>query len=243
MLIGYFVNAVTPARLGEVARALVVSRREAMPFGAVAASVVVERAIDVAALAALAAVALALTGGDAWLGFAAVSIGVALAVGLGRRLTFVERLLPARTSPRLAAGIAAFLRAVAAIPIPVSLGAFALSLVAWLADTTLVLVVARALSIEVPVTAAIAIGLGGALGTALPAAPGYLATYELGAVALASLAGVPRDTVLPVAILTHIVGVTGLAAAGAVALGRASDLVRLDRLARGGGMNPASERR
>jgi hypothetical protein len=80
------------------------------------------------------------------------------------------------------------------------------------------------------VPAAVAIGLGGALGTALPAAPGYLATYELGAVTLGSLAGVPRETVLPVAILTHVLGVTILAAAGGVALGRVSSLVRLDRL-------------
>src|SRR6185503_8251637 len=60
MLVGYFVNAILPGRLGEVARALVVSRREAVAFSGVAASVVVERAVDVMALAALASVALAL---------------------------------------------------------------------------------------------------------------------------------------------------------------------------------------
>jgi hypothetical protein len=195
------------------------------------------------ALAALAAVALAVAGGDAWLGFAALAVGVAVVIAFGRRSSFFERLLPARTPARLAEGIRAFLRAVAAIP--VSVGAFAagLSVIAWLADTTVVLLVARALGIELPVTAAIAIGLGGALGTALPAAPGYLATYELGAVALGSLAGVPRETVLPLAILTHVVGVTGLAAAGALALGRAGELVQLGSLARGGRMSTAAEQR
>ena len=234
MLIGYFVNAVLPGRLGEVARALVVSRREALALGGVAASVVVERAIDVMALAALAAVALAFAASDAWIGFAALAIGVAIVIGLGRRSTVLERLLPARTPARLADGVRAFLRSVAAIPVSATGGAAALSAVAWLADATLVLLVARALGIELSVAAAIAIGLGGALGTALPAAPGYLATYELGAVTLGSFAGVPRETVLPLAILVHVIGVTTLAAAGGIAMGRASGLVQLKSLGQSG---------
>jgi uncharacterized membrane protein YbhN (UPF0104 family) len=243
MLIGYFVNAILPGRLGEVARALVVSRREALELGGVAASVVVERAIDVMALAILAAVALALVGGEAWLGFAALAVGVAAVILLGRRSTILERLLPARTPPRLAGGVRSFLRSLAAIPVATAAGAAALSAVAWLADATLVLLVARALEIDIPVAAAVAIGLGGALGTALPAAPGYLATYELGAVGLGLLAGVPRETVLPIAILTHVVGVTVLAAAGAIALGRASGVVELDSLLRGGRMSVAAGKR
>ena len=243
MLIGYFVNAVMPGRLGEVARAIVVSRREALAFGGVAASVVVERAIDVMALAALVAVALSIAASDASLGFAALAIGVAVVIALGRRSTVLERLLPARAPARIAEGIRAFLRSVASIPLSSGARAAALSVVAWLADATLVLLVARALGIELPVTAAIAIGLGGALGTALPAAPGYIATYELGAVALGSLAGVPRETILPVAILTHLVGVTVLAIAGAVALGRAGGMVQLGALSRGGRLSVAAEKR
>ena len=243
MLIGYFVNAVLPGRLGEVARAIVVARREELAFGGVAASVVVERAIDVMALAALAAVALVLAGSDASIGFAALAIGVAIVIGLGRRSTVLERLVPARTPARIAEGIRAFLRSVAAIPLSAAAGAAALSAVAWLADATIVLLVARALGFEIPVAAAIAIGLGGALGTALPAAPGYIATYELGAVALGGLAGVPRETVLPLAILTHVIGVTALAAAGAVALGRAGGVVQLGTLSRGGSMSVAAEKR
>jgi glycosyltransferase 2 family protein len=234
MLIGYFANAILPGRLGEVARALVVSRREALAFGGVAASVVVERAIDIMALAALAAVALAVAASDAWIGFAALASGVAVVIGLGRRSTVLERLLPARTPPRLADGIRTFVRSVAAIPVSVSAGAAALSAIAWLADATLVLLVAKALGIEISVAAAIAVGLGGALGSALPAAPGYLATYELGAVTLGAFAGVPRETALPLALLVHVIGVTTLAAAGGICLGRASGLVQLKSLAQGG---------
>lgn len=241
MLVGYFVNAVMPGRLGEIARALVVSRRDAVAFTSVAASVVVERVVDVMALAALAAIALAITASDWTIPFAALAVAIAAVIGLGRQATALQRFLPARTPARVADGIRGFLRSVAAIPLRVVAGAAALSAVAWLADAVVVLLVSRALELDVPVAAALAIGLGGALGTALPAAPGYLATYELGAVALGSFAGVPRETVLPLAILTHLVGVSVLAAAGAVALGRLSGLVRLETLLRGNRMNVASE--
>ncbi|TME11583.1 MAG: flippase-like domain-containing protein [Chloroflexi bacterium] len=230
MLLGYFVNATMPGRLGEIARAVVVARREAVAFSGVAATVVLERAIDLMALVGLVAIALAATGSDWSVPFGALAIGIAVVVGLGRRATAFERLIPGRTPQRAADGLRSFLRSVAAIRLPVAAGAAALSAVAWLADAVMVLLVARALGIEIPVAAALAIGLGGAFGTALPAAPGYLATYELGAVTLGSFAGVPRETVLPLAILTHLIGVTVLAAAGAVALGRVSGLVRLDAL-------------
>lgn len=230
MLLGYFVNAVMPGRLGEVARAVVVARRESVAFSAVAATVVLERAIDVMALTALAAIALFSTASQWAVPFGAVAVGIAVLVGLGRRATALERLIPGRTPTRAADGLRGFLRSVAAIRLRVAAGAAGLSAVAWLADAIMVLLVSRALGLEIPVAAALLIGLGGALGTALPAAPGYLATYELGAVALGSFAGVPRETVLPVAILTHLIGVTVLAAAGAVALGRLGGLVRLDAL-------------
>jgi uncharacterized protein (TIRG00374 family) len=232
MLVGYFVNAVMPARLGEVARSVVVARRETVPFAGVAASVVVERAIDVMALALLATIALAATGSEWSIPFGILALAIAVVVGLGRRATVLERFVPGRTPARIADGVRGFLRAVAAIPLRVVGGAVALSVAAWLADTTIVLLVSRSLGIELGVPAALAIGLGGALGTALPAAPGYLATYELGAVALGSLAGVPRETVLPLAILTHLVGVTVLAVSGAFALGRVSDQLRIGQLIR-----------
>ena len=230
MLLGYFVNAVVPGRLGEVARAIVVARRESVAFSAVAATVVLERAIDLLALTALAAIALFSTASQWSIPFGAVAVAIAVLVGLGRRATVLGRLIPSRTPQRAADGVRSFLRSVAAIRLPVAAGTAGLRAVAWLADAIIVLLVSRALGLEISVAAALTIGLGGALGTALPAAPGYLATYELGAVTLGSFAGVPRETVLPVAILTHLIGVTVLAAAGAVALGRLGGLVRLDAL-------------
>lgn len=231
MLLGYFVNAILPARLGEVARALVVARREGASFGAVAATVVVERAVDVLALAALAGVALITTGRSWSLAFLALAAGIGIAIILSRRAARLTPVVTRFAPTRIATGMHAFLEAMSAIPFGTAATAAALSAIAWLADAAMVLLVARALGVEIPAPAALLIGLGGALGTALPAAPGYLATYELGAVALGAIAGLAPETVLPVAILTHLIGVTVLAAAGAAALGRVSGLVQLGSLA------------
>jgi uncharacterized protein (TIRG00374 family) len=242
MLVGYFVNAVVPGRLGEVARSIVVARREAVAFAGVAATVVVERAIDLMALAVLLAVALVPSARD-W-SVAAMLGGLALlaVLGLGRRATVLGRLVPRRAPARVATGVREFLHAIETMPTRAVAGAAVLSAAAWLGDTILVLLVSRALDLDIPVTAAVVIGLGGALGTALPAAPGYLGTYELGAVTLGALSGVPRETVLPVAILTHVVGVTGLAAAGALATGRVGGVLRFDRLRRADLLRASAER-
>lgn len=241
MLFGYFVNAVAPGRFGELARTLAVSRRESVAFSAVAASVVVERAVDVTALAALASLALALSGSDWWIPFAGLALVVSTVLALGSRAPLLARLVPGRTPVRIADGIRGFLAAVAAIRGPVLVRAAGLSAAAWLGDAMLVLLVGQALGLNIAPAGAVAIGLGGSLGTALPAAPGYLATYELGAVTLGAFASVARETVLPVAVLTHLVGVLVLAAAGAVALGRLSGVVRLGAVLQGNRLTIARE--
>ena len=251
MLVGYFVSAVLPGRLGEVARAALVSRRESVGFARVAASVLAERAIDLLALAGLAAAALAVTAPGWAAAFAGLVLAIAFVLALGRRAPALGRLIPARAPARLAGAAREFLAAVAAIPAAVMGGTVALSALAWLGDATLVLLVARALDLEVAPAAALAIGLGGALGTALPAAPGYLATYELGAVTMGMLAGIPADVALPIAILTHLIGVGVLALAGAIALGSVAWGVGNDRttgvrwigeLVRGKRIEPGRER-
>ena len=58
----YFANAVLPARVGEVARTLLVARREQLPVALVAATVIIERVLDLAALLTLGLAAAAALG-------------------------------------------------------------------------------------------------------------------------------------------------------------------------------------
>ena len=65
---------------------------------------------------------------------------------------------------------------------------------------------------------AILISAGGALGAALPAAAAAFGTYELGAVTVAGLVGIPADEALQVALLSHVLGVVTILAMGVVGI-------------------------
>jgi len=60
LLIGYAANVVTPAHLGEILRAYILSKKRALSMSAILATVVMERIIDVFSLLALMALALAI---------------------------------------------------------------------------------------------------------------------------------------------------------------------------------------
>ena len=234
MLAGYVVNAVLPGRLGEVARAVLLARREGIAIARSAASVVVERLVDLLGLLVLVSLALASLGQGIAVALAGGAAALAGVLLLGRHVTGLARLLPARTPARLGSAIRDGLAAVARVPRPALLRAAVLSAVAWLADAAMVWFAGRGLGIDVSLAAALTIGLGAALGTAIPAAPGYLATYEVAAVTFGGFAGLPAEVVLPIALTVHLVGVVTLALAGAVALGRVSgSLARVRESGRG----------
>ena len=215
LTVGYLANALLPARLGEVARSILVARREALPFGGVVASVVVERVLDLGALLAI-GVAAAGARNIGWNAFALVGVllaGLALAIWLAPRLAgWAVRLVPGPVR----APIADFLRGLGAIGPRAAGAAIALSAVAWLGDIALMWASARSLGFELSAEATVAIAVGAALGTALPAVSGYIGTYEIGAVAIGSLAGTPPDVILAIAVIAHVLAVVPVALLGAV---------------------------
>ncbi len=214
LAVGYLANALLPARLGEVARSILVARREAVGIGAVIASVVVERVLDLGALLAIGVA----TAGAQNIGWNAFALAAALLVGLGVAIWLAPVLagFVSRVGPRaVRAPIADFLRGLAGIGPRVAGIVLALSAIAWLGDIALMWASGRALGIELSAEAAIAIAVGAALGTAIPAASGYIGTYEIGAVAIGSLAGTPPETVLAIAVVAHVLAVVPVALLGA----------------------------
>jgi uncharacterized protein (TIRG00374 family) len=234
MLVGYLGNATLPARLGEPARALLLARREGLPAAATFGSVVLERVIDTATLALVVLPAAWMAGAPRWIvdaaTIAAVVAGVVLAslsfVGLAGPSRAVDRL-----SSRLGQGFAASLvtalagrfrefamGAGASTRRPVILAAALLSLLAWGMDATLIWLAASSLGITLEPAHAVLIAGVAVLGTAVPAAPGYIGTYELAATATAVALGVDPESALAVAILAHALTLLPMAGAGAIAL-------------------------
>jgi uncharacterized protein (TIRG00374 family) len=224
LLVGYLGNVALPGRAGEVARTVLVSRRERLPIASVGATVLVERIIDLTALLALGLVVLGsrLPSGAAGAMLALPAAMVALLLGARHGHQLVEEVAARTTHRRLVGAVTAtvsqFAHAVRALPIRSLLVAAAVSTLAWAADAAVWWFAARSIGIELAPHIAIALSLGAVLGTALPAAPGYLGTYELAALGAAAAVGVDPTVALPIVLIAHVVAVVPISIAGAVAI-------------------------
>jgi len=224
LLIGYLGNAALPARLGEAARAGVVARAANRPFGSVLGTVLLERLIDLVALAVLVLVASMFAPVPALVvNVAAVAIAIGIAGGLvlvivGRRLGGVVSASPIGLRQRAAAFMRHLLAGALYPGRGVILTAGALSLVGWLLDAGLFLAAAASLGISLQLGTAVIIAAAGALATALPAAPGYVGTYDLAAAAVGAGLGLDPATAVALAAVVHVMALVPIALAGAVAL-------------------------
>lgn len=235
LLVGYLASGVLPARLGEPIRAIVVARSQQLPVGGSLGSVVLERVVDMAALAIVGLGAAVAIGAPAWiLNLALVVAGLALALllllvtvgldpvlGIGRRLA---GRLPTRMRPegdrllRLAGsftdGMAGHRRR------PDVAGAALLSTVGWLLDALIIGLVASSIGVSLGPGEAVVISAVGALATAIPSAPGYLGTYEVAVTAAAVALGLSGAEGLALALATHAIVLGPVLLAGLIALAR-----------------------
>lgn len=231
VLVGYLGNLVLPARLGEVVRAYLIARREGMALGGTLGSVALERIVDTAVLAVMAFVAASLTGAAPWIvqgmgliAAAGVLLVLALAtIGLQPLVHLLGRLgsIEVLRSPMAAvihilepfahwSGGAHRRRAIA-IAIGLSLGA-------WICIAAMFWLVGQAVGAELSPAGAVLVMAITVLATAIPSAPGYVGTFELAAVTVATSLGVARDVALALAVLAHILGQLPTAVGGSVAL-------------------------
>jgi hypothetical protein len=231
MLIGYLGNNVLPARLGEAIRSFLVARREDLvPLEAFGATML-ERLVDVVALALIGLVAALLLGAEWWIVIIGLTVGLgglavlALLVVLGfTRLVDVgrwvlERFHLAERLERLLGWAGSFAAGVdRGRDVLRLLAVLAVSFLAWVADAAIFYLVGLSLGIDLAPAQAMLIGAVAVLATAIPAAPGYVGTFELAATSTAVALGIPREEALAMAVLVHMVTVIPVAIAGAIAL-------------------------
>jgi uncharacterized protein (TIRG00374 family) len=212
-LIGYLANNVLPARLGELVRTHVLGEREGISRPTVLGTVVVERISDTALVVLIAAGALVILSVRGVLTNAvllgAVFVAV-LVVGLGvlivaHRLPGAERVARVVERWPRAVELGRRLRdglAIAGRPLTIG-GAVALGIVAWIASIATFLAAGQAVGIELTVAQGALLCTGVALATIVPSGPGYLGTFELTAVGIASTFGIGRDEAFAMALLVH----------------------------------------
>lgn len=235
LLVGYLASGILPARLGEPIRAIVIARSQQLPVGGSFGAVVLERVVDMAALAIVGLGAALAIGAPTWiLNLALVVAGIAFAVllllvtvGLDPVLAigrWVVTRAPTSVRPlgdRLLGAAGSFTDGMSGHRRRPDVAIAALlSVVAWLLDALIVGLVATSIGISLAPGEAIVISAVGALATAIPSAPGYLGTYEVAVTAAAVALGLSGSEGLALAIATHAIVLGPVLLAGLVALAR-----------------------
>ena len=228
LLVGYLANNVLPARLGEFVRSHDLGERSGLSKSTILGTIVVERVMDtlvVVVIASFAIFVLSVRGVVA----SAVLVGlavtallvVAIVVGLvAHRLPGADRASAFINRWPRVHGLLVRLRAGLAVTgnVRVMVISLGLTLVSWSCAVLGFAAAAQSVGIEPTLGQAALLAAGVNLATAIPAAPGYVGTFELAAVTIAASVGIDRESALAFAVLLHAISLLVTSIGGAVAL-------------------------
>lgn len=237
LVVGQLVNALLPARLGEVARFYTLGRDEGVSQATVVGTIAAEKAFDVLFLLLTAGLAAALASLPPWLGRSlatAAALGVAVflaAVALphrwvGAALERVTSWLPRAVAARLSGLLERGLAGLESLRRPrLAAAACAWSALVWALAAGTNLVLFRAFHLPLSLGAALLLLTLLHVGTAPPSSPGRLGVFHaLTVLGLQSLvgaqgAGIDRAAALAYATVLHAVVYGPQLVLGALALG------------------------
>lgn len=224
LLVGYLGNVILPARLGEVVRAALLARRLGASTEVLLGTVAVERVLDVATIGVVGAIGVGLTFGiGSPLGSAALSAAAVGMVAIGALIVgarFVASRLAAMRGRvgllrRVASSLAALAGGLAAIPSRTIAMAAVACATAWVIDATSFLLVASSVGVALPFAGALVFASVTVLGTAVPAAPGYVGVFEAAGTAVGIALGLEAEVALGITLLAHVM-LVGIGALGGV---------------------------
>ncbi len=204
--LGGFAMSVTPGKIGELVRVRWLARAGATPLERAAPAALADRASDLAALAILLSLCLALSvsirGG---LPVALLALGAAFAATHPRLLATLTHLAHCLTGRRLPRLMARFRRAAVSLDRfakgHVLLPALALGMAGWAAEGYAFHLLLGWFGADISFARALAIFIFATLAGGLTGAPGGLGGAEAAMVALLSLDGVPLETSVAATVL------------------------------------------
>jgi uncharacterized protein (TIRG00374 family) len=227
LLVGYLANNVMPARLGEIVRSHDLGARTGISRSTILGTIVVERVVDTVVVVAIAAIAILVMSvrgivASAVMVGAAVTALLVIAVALGifaHRLPGAERVTQVIARRPRIHGMLVRLRAGLSIAgdLPTMVAAVLLSIASWSCTVLAFAAAAQAVGVEPTLGQAALLAAGTNLATAIPAAPGYVGTFELAAVTIAASVGIGRESALAFAVLVHVTTLLLTSVGGAVA--------------------------
>lgn len=237
VVIGYMANDILPARMGEIVRAYILGTQENVSKAATLVTIVVERIFDgLTMLLFIVAASLLLNFADETLTarlrlvallFIAAIVGLAILAGMPKRAErfaeFCSSRLPSvalreralRLTKSLLAGLGV-LRSPAD-----SFTVFALSVLAWLCETAMYLVIALGFNLNLPfVVFLLACALAN-LVTIAPSTPGYIGVFHAPVVYVLTLFGVEQNLAASYTLILHATLIIPVTLLGFYYLGRA----------------------
>jgi glycosyltransferase 2 family protein len=226
--IGYMGNNIYPARAGEVLRAVVLKKREGVPISASLATVIVERVFDGVVMLAFVFLNLpelarltgdsgiigglnirdvALIGAIAFFGALLVFLLAAMFPLITERIAgfFIDRVVPLRLREKTRDITQRFLSGLESLRSPQeALMLFFTTVLIWLLETGKYWFVMHAFSFEVSFFALMLMNGIVNLMTTLPAAPGYVGTFDLPGIALLVAYGVNQAVATGYTLVLHL---------------------------------------
>jgi len=224
--IGYMGNNIYPARAGEVLRAVILKRREGVPVSASLATIIVERIFDGVVMLGFVFVNLPelakLTGSSGFVGniqqVAVIGTGVFLGALIVFLLAamfplvtarvgqwFIDRLLPHRLREKTTGLMNKFLDGLASLRSPFNvLMVFFTSVIIWLLETGKYWFVMQAFPFQVSFFALMLMNGIVNLATTIPAAPGYIGTFDAPGIAVLTAFGVDQATAAGYTLVLHV---------------------------------------
>lgn len=221
-VLGSFGNCVMPGRLGDLVRVqLVAAHVPVTGTGGALATVVLEKAMDGLAVLVLLAITFSFAPLPKWLVQAGLIGATAIAAVLAililvakqwsiRRLpdaaagrTWLEKLLI--TARQLILGFAKGLEVIMNLRQFAALLLF--GLIIWISECLVVYFSFRLFDIHVPIAAAVVTIVFLAVGTMLPAAPGFIGTYQFFVISALTLYGISETLGLAVSIFMNLLSI------------------------------------
>lgn len=215
LIVGYAVNNVLPARLGEIFRADFLRRRFGVPRSAALGSIIVERLMDAMCVVLLLAVGMTAVGSfgeNRVLVGAAIAGCVLVAAGLATvyAMIYWHKRLPLARLPWLEKRVGTFVQGMMVVKGPQLLTALALSTAVWFFEGLAVYLIMRGFGVEVTLLGTCLTIGAAALSTLLPSAPGYLGSLQAAfwvaysALGLAPVLGVVSATAVQILLLGSV---------------------------------------
>jgi uncharacterized protein (TIRG00374 family) len=240
--IGYMGNNIYPARAGEILRAVVLKRREAVPISASLATIIVERVYDGVVMLAFVFLnlpelarltgesgfvgniqTLALVGAAAFMGALGIFLAAAMFPSKAENAAtwLIQRLIPSRFREKVLGVVLPFLGGLESLRSPrEALMVFFTSVVIWLLETGKYWFVMHAFDFQVSFFALMLMNGIVNLATTIPSAPGYVGTFDAPGIAVLQAYGVNQATAAGYTIVLHVALWLPITALGAFYMAR-----------------------